>query len=49
MLVNFIIQIYSQSSTICSFVKPFLTTSSTELSGFGNYEIHIGEFHNPNL
>src|SRR5699024_8782162 len=35
-LVNFIIQIYSQSDTICSFVKPPLTTYSTESSDFGN-------------
>jgi len=39
-LVNFIIQIYSQSATICSFVKPSLTTYSTESSDFGNDEIH---------
>jgi len=39
-LVNFIIWIYSQSGTICSFVEPFLTTYSTESSDFGNYEIH---------
>ena len=38
--MNFIIWDYSQSGTICSFVKPFLTTYSTELSGFGNDEIH---------
>src|SRR5690625_40728 len=39
-LVNFIIRIYSQSGTICSFVEPFLTTYSTESSDFGHYEIH---------
>src|SRR5690625_6785207 len=39
-LVNFIIRINSQSATICSFVEPFLTTYSTESSGFGNDEIH---------
>ena len=37
--MNFIIRIYSQSGTICSFVEPFLTTYSTESSDFGNYEI----------
>ncbi len=40
-LVNFIIRIYSQSDTICSFVEPFLTTYSTESSDCGNYEIHM--------
>ena len=39
-LVNFIIRIYSHFDTICSFVEPFLTTYSTELSDFGDYEIH---------
>ena len=38
--MNFIILIYSQSDTICSFVESFLTTYSTELSDFGNDEIH---------
>ena len=38
--MNFIIQIYSQSDTICSFVDPSLTTYSIESSDFGNYEIH---------
>jgi len=38
--VNFIIPIYSQSVTICSFVEPFLTTYSNESAKFGNYEIH---------
>ena len=41
--MNFIIRIYSQSDTICSFVEPFLTTYSTESSDFGNYEIHSVE------
>jgi len=39
-LMNFIIRIYSQSDTICSFVGPSLTTYSTESSDFGNDEIH---------
>ena len=39
-LVNFIIRIYSQSGTICSFVESSLTTYSTELSDFGNDEFH---------
>ena len=38
--MNFIIRIYSQSGTICSFVGSFLTAYSTELSEFSNYEIH---------
>ena len=42
--MNFIIRIYDQSDTICSFVEPFLTTYSTESSGFGNDGIHISEF-----
>ena len=39
-LVNFIIPIYSQSTTIYNFVESFLTTYSTESSDCGNYEIH---------
>src|SRR5690625_8021833 len=39
-LVNFIIRIYSQSDTICSFVEASLTPYSIESSDFGNYEIH---------
>ena len=39
-LMNFIIRIYSQSDTICSFVGPSLTIYSTESSDFDNYEIH---------
>ena len=42
-LVNFIIRIYTQSDTICSFVEPSLTTDSTESSDFGNDEIHSTE------
>jgi len=48
-LVNFIILIYSQFVTICSFVEPFLTTYSPESSGFGNDGIHISEFHHTDL
>jgi len=48
-LMNFIIRIYSQSDTICSFVEPFLTTYSTESSDLGNDEIHINEFHHTDL
>ena len=42
--VNFIIRIYSQSVTICSFVEPFLTTYSTESADFGNDEIHSVQY-----
>ena len=42
-LVNFIIPIYSQSTTIYNFVESFLTTYSTESSDFGHYEIHSDE------
>jgi len=40
-LMNFMIGIYRQSDTICSFVEPFSTTYSNESSDFGYYEIHL--------
>ena len=43
-LVIFIIRIYSQSSTIYSFVEPFLTTYSTESADFGYDEIHSSTY-----
>lgn len=39
-LVNFIIQIDSQSDTICSFLGSSSTTYNTESSDFSHYEIH---------
>ena len=46
--MNVIIRIDSQSDTVCSFVEPFLTTYSTELSDFGTDEIHSIELYHNN-